>query len=264
MKTLFSTKHLLIIFFLFLLAGFLYNKDSDILAQELQCENPEIPVGFVTDQSVSFAQELSLLIQTISVVSFDQTEAAEALLELTDRYEVGNCSAECTPECLEYECIPVYDPCESEDEDGNCIEGTSCDRGSCIDSECNISECSGDPGPSFETSDRLETIERAYQQIKNIKDAVLDLLDKKEEYSDKPFCPPACGSFTKKELIEKLMEEARKGLSACVTPSNFYEGEEVVQNINILLSCQEGRYQRILTDEQEECYVNNFFCCIIK
>ena len=225
---------------LFLLVGFLYNQNKEAAAQEgeIWCEDPEIPVGLSIDQALDFSFKLSANLQALLASSIDQTRTAESLLNLADQCQAGNCNTSCDQICAETD-----------------------DDGICIDWECEISSCAGEPCPSGEISAQFQAVEQSYQQIKNRKRAIDDLLDKKEDYDKKPFCPSVCGELTKRELILQLLEESRKGLGNCVTPAGVYEAGSAIQEIEILYSCQEARYLGILTNQQDRCYPNNFFCC---
>lgn len=61
--------------------------------------------------------------------------------------------------------------------------------------------------------------------------------------------------------LRNMLEKARIGLAACVTPASGYEPTEEVQLVETLVSCDEAKWLKMLSDDQEDCYLTNFFCC---
>ena len=131
------------------------------------------------------------------------------------------------------ELLPLADECRA----SRCF--SSCQIQSGV---CSSTSCQGIPCPTGEIAGTMAVIETAYNQIENGEDEIADLTGGGEVFA-----------------IRQLLKQARKGLEECVTPANAYEEE--LQRFDFLLSCQEGRFQGVFTEEQERCYPNNFFCC---
>lgn len=128
------------------------------------------------------------------------------------------------------------------DKNEDCAGG--CDTGACK-AGCEVS-CAGDPCPSdIKDLDLIGQITDAFDKISDIKTILEEI------------------TITKDEVLAKL-EKARKELAKCVTPAGAYDPERAVEEIKLLYTCQAAKYLRILTEEQEKCYINNFLCCYLK
>ena len=110
---------------------------------------------------------------------------------------------------------------------------------------CAIGGCGGDACPKEKVEDRLKNVKDAYEQLKATRQAFSNLLPQRDH-------------------ILLNLEEARNGLQECVTPANFYDTAESDQKVDILISCQEARLNKVLSEKQAQCFDNNFFCCTIK
>lgn len=61
--------------------------------------------------------------------------------------------------------------------------------------------------------------------------------------------------------LRDLLEQARLGLKMCTTPASGYQPSEAVQKVLTLVSCSEAKWFKMLSEDQEDCYSSNFFCC---
>lgn len=220
---------------------FLYNGERETLAQEemiWECEE-EIPIGEAIDESIAMINSILSNADSMLSKGGQQVAAANRIynIDLPGACQASNCQTDC--DSYTYRCNPH--PCDPDDPDGP----TCWDR--CR--TCDISACTGNACPTDllnEASTQVNQIVGLYPQILANAAVINQEVGKRDD------------------IIAKL-EEARTALAECATPASGYTAEEESQLLQTLFSCTEAKYQRILTEEQENCYVGayspNFFCC---
>lgn len=225
---------------LFAITGVVRGLLQNALAQEeteqfLQCSGPEIPVGKVRDETDKFSQEVVRLMLQLAQVAKAERNAAKDFIASSDSCKADQCTSSCAV---------ASNQCVASPEKG----------------------CGGEACPREEIEDRLKKVEAAYAQLQKTRQALSDLLHKPRP---SPFvtadycgseqcrndygaagCQKKCQERTWREHILFNLEEARQGLEECVG--------------DIPLSCQEARFQGLLSEKQAQCFNNNFFCCTIR
>lgn len=224
------------------------------LAQEdiepsLQCSGPEIPVGTVRNETDKFSQEVVRLMFQLAQDAKVERKAAKAFAPAGEECKANLCTSSCVVE---------FKQCVEEPAEG----------------------CGGEACPREEIEGRLRDVEAAYARLHETRQALSNLLHKRRP---SPFvtadycssdqcrddygtagCLKKCQQRTWREHILFNLEEAWNGLQECVTPTDFYDTGYSDQEVDTLLSCQEAKLYRVLSDKQAQCFNNNFFCCTIK
>ena len=150
---------------------------------------------------------------------------------------------------------------------------------------CDVNPCSGQACPDYNSI--VTQIDAAY--------AVIDQAQKDVEafftgtnclvptpYYDYYYNPTGANNVSKLNYIKYLLEASRIETEKCVTPSEFFSGEESVVGIKEPVTCQEASFQMILPEKDEEilndlggcntnwwekmkegCLLNNFVCCTL-
>ncbi|KKN97126.1 hypothetical protein LCGC14_0160840 [marine sediment metagenome] len=155
---------------------------------------------------------------------------------------VGSCDPAIDPTCFN---IGTETQCWGDNECFDKSFGGACEEKYVRDFDCGISSCTGNACPIdaiVELGDQRAIIYIRSLQIANYAAAINTEVQK------------APG-------LRAMLEKARIGLAACTTPASGYEPTEEVQLVETLVSCDEAKWLRMLSDDQEECYLTNFFCC---
>ena len=233
---------------------------EEVLAQrpELVCSGPEIPVGTLIDEADKFHKAILTSLFQISSAARAQIEESEILMGVERLCKAGDCTSSCQKICVRSN-----------------LSG-------CIEWACRTNSCTGDPLPcKAQAASRYATVESHYQQVKNANDAIKDILTKKIPAPSSLIknCPATCGgaggagqactqkcsSNTVRTHIMNALAEVRRAMQACVTPVNQGTSEEeIVQRTDAIYSCQEAKSRKVLTDTQQQCATNNFFCCSLQ
>ena len=137
--------------------------------------------------------------------------------------------------------------------DDECFDeslGGACEEVCIRNFDCDIIECNGNACPIdaiVELGDQRSIIvfegDPDWGQIKNYANAIN-------------------AEVQKAPGLQMLLEKARIGLKNCATPASGYEPAEEVQLLETLVSCQEAKWLRMLSEDQDNCYNSNFFCCL--
>jgi len=110
---------------------------------------------------------------------------------------------------------------------------------------CTILPCSGSPCPAGRADALLNQIDTSYNQISSSRTAISNAIPRRDNIID-------------------LLNEARKGLSKCVTPAGA-DTEAEMREAENLLTCKEAQYEGALPSSKTGCdNPNNFVCCYFK
>lgn len=238
------------------------------LSDETVCQEKEIPVGQIMAQSGDLVRQVGNALNSMRTNYLLQKTAVKKLLELPDKCSVNACGSSCTLEVVETVC-----------------EGQTDARGRCLGEltpiyACGASACRGNPCPTSDIQEQVAKIIATHNSIVQANGRATGPFSSKEKIPS-PFatadycasdqckndygvlgCLEKCRQRTWREHILFNLEEARKGLQACTTPTNFYD--EPAQDVDFPMSCQEARLQEVLSEKQAQCFNNNFFCCTIR
>ncbi|MBI4123095.1 MAG: hypothetical protein HY458_01885 [Parcubacteria group bacterium] len=268
----FAISFAILAYFLFGNGVFRASPLAEALAQEfsdeLVCQEKEIPVGEVVVQSGDLVRQVGNALHSMRTNYLRQKTAVDKLLELPDRCNVNACRSSCTPEVVGSKC------------DGKTDEKGKCQGTSTPIYACRASACAGSPCPTSEIQDQVAKIIAAHESTVQANGMIAAPFGEKipspfvtAEYCGSQQCAVDYGPFGCQQKCQKQpwrehillnLKEARQGLEACVTPANFYDTGESEQDVDILISCQEARFEKVLSEKQEQCFNNNFFCCTIR
>ena len=220
-------------------------------SSELDCENDRPPLSVCQEQTE---------IICVDVERCRDTEA-ECLAIKPDDETCDKVQKEVLPGgfilwhwCFDEEmCDPVSEWCWEEEEcDTFCWDEcedvceTTCETcwQTCYD--CNIDACGGEPCPT----DLTDELKRLLNDIINPKASAIS-----------SYAKAINDEVQKAPGFMDLLRKARLGLKECATPASGYEPSEAVQLIESLISCEETKFFKVLSQDQEDCYLSNFFCC---
>lgn len=265
---------------------FSYNKEKEISADEQliwDC-GEEIPIGEAVDEAIALVNTVTSNADQMLVRGGQQVAAAyrTSEIDLPGECKADNCNTGCTESVTDTDfndcaicppvithhtaprainptcpappgipcslmppvlCVPpLYMGCNWE------WDETSCECTIPV-TNCTIDVCSGSPCPA-------DLIIEAVNNVGLISELHPLIIDNAAAINAAIAMRPG--------IIDKL-NDAREELAECATPASGYEAEEIEDLVQVLISCPEAKYLRILSEDQEDCYKGtyspNFFCC---
>ena len=247
--------------------AFVYNNTKEkALAQEefvWECGN-EIPIGEAMDETLDMIKKILDNTDALLAAGGQQARAVNQIqeIDLPGECRAANCQTGCnissreectTQRICDGSCPPGAINCRQEGE--TCVDFLGmplCSPRYCWDEttcqqvpQCNISPCTGNACPP-------DLVGQATGKAGEISALAGEISAR---------AATIAAQIPRRAPILAKLEEARGELETCATPASGYEAEEESQLLQTLFSCEEAKFQRILSDEQESCYPTNFFCC---
>ena len=246
-------------------------KGNDVSAQDSPLSCPlekEIPVGKLTDQTVSMTERIAENMQIMIDAAVPEYWAGKKMVNLSRECKTARCASDCDSHT-------VYDHCKeidpNEPNEGICPDGTACDpteSNQCPREVCDVKDCKGSACPFAELNTQAGIVASQNSIIIGAYNNINDIYTKK--FSEFDIIGQVCkNSFlgiscvptpkdTEPKIIELYLGETQRNVYDCRILG--YQSEEEIFRQDVgetIMSCKTLRELGIL----KKCHRNDFYCC---